>query len=294
MQDYNTFSTLEEIKAVSFFSTSLSTKESIEEVLWSITKDVIHRFGFVDCVIYTYDEDRLELVQQAAYGSKNPSRENIYNKIKLDLGEGIVGSVAASKKAEIIHDTSDDPRYIVDDVSRLSEICVPILINGELFGVIDSEHPEKAFFTEKHLHLLHIIAALCGQRIKELRIKSKKKPFSRANEYFKKLEQLMNRQKIYRNPSLSLSCAAEALGISACYLSSMINALLNKSFIDFVNEYRVNDVKRNLLSDAFEHYTVVSVGLEAGFNSKSAFYHAFKKHTGLTPVQYKNSSLVLS
>ncbi|MRX63597.1 helix-turn-helix domain-containing protein [Maribacter luteus] len=293
MQDYNTLSTLEEIRAISFFSTSLSTKESIDEILWGITKNVIHRLGFVDCVIYTYDPSKFELVQHAAYGTKNPSDERIYNQIRLDLGEGIVGSVAISKCAEIINDTSKDPRYIVDDEPRLSEICVPILINSNLFGIIDSEHPEAGFFTEKHLCLLNIIAALCAQRIKELHTKSKIQ-FSTAHKYFKKLEELMRFKKLYRNPCLSLSSVADVLGISACYLSSMINSLLNKSFIDFINEYRIADVKRNLSSNAFDHYTVVSVGLEAGFNSKSAFYSAFKKHTGLTPVQYKNSLYTMS
>lgn len=293
MQDDNTLSTLEEIKAISFFSTSLSTKESIDEVLWDITKNVIHRLGLVDCVIYTYDHQNLELTQHAAYGNKNPIDNRIYNKIKLDLGEGIVGSIATSKTAEIIKNTSKDPRYIVDDVSRLSEICVPILINDSLFGVIDCEHPEEAFFTDKHLYLLKIVAALCAQRIKELHTKSKK-PFTKANQYFKKLEELMRFKKMYKNPCLSLTAVADVLGISACYLSSMMNSLMNKSFIDFVNEYRIADVKRNLNATAFAHYTIVSVGLEAGFNSKSAFYSAFKKHTGLTPMQYKSRLYVLS
>lgn len=293
MNNKNMVSTLEEIKAISFFSTSLSTKESIDEILWDITKNVIHRLGFIDCVIYTYDPDKLELTQHAAYGTKNLHDERIYNQIKLDLGEGIVGSVAITKTAEIIKNTAKDPRYVVDDASRLSEICVPILINGSLFGIVDSEHTEEGFFTEKHLYLLNIIAALCAQRIKELRLKSKK-PFTKANEYFKKLEELMQLKKMYRNPCLSLSSVADDIGISACYLSSMINSLLNKSFIDFINEYRITDVKRNLNSEAFSHYTVVSVGLEAGFNSKSAFYSAFKKHTGITPLQYKNSLFSIS
>lgn len=288
MQDYNTLSTLEEIRAISFFSTSLSTRETIDEILWDITKNVIHRLGFVDCVIYTYDHNKFELTQHAAYGTKNPSDECIYNQIKLDLGEGIVGSVALTKRAEIINDTSKDPRYIVDDEPRLSEICVPILLNDNLFGIIDSEHPEVGFYTEKHLYLLHIVASLCSQRIKELHTKSKIH-FNTAHKYFKKLEELMRFKKIYRNPCLSLSAVAEVLGISACYLSTMINSILNKSFIDFINEYRIADVKRNLNCEAFSHYTIVSLGLEAGFNSKSAFYSAFKKHTGLTPVQYKNS-----
>jgi len=221
-------STLDEIKAISFFSTSLSTKESVEEVLWDITKNVIHQLGFVDCVIYTFDSKKLELTQRAAYGNKNPNEEQIYNQIKLNLGEGIVGSVSISKKAEIIENTSLDERYITDDATRKSELCVPILINDTLYGVIDSEHPQEAFFNEKHLHFLNIISALCAQRIKEIETKTRK-PFTKANQYFKKLENLMHFNKMYRNPCLSLSSTAEALGISACYLSSMINSLMNKS-----------------------------------------------------------------
>lgn len=284
---------LKELKAISFFSTSLYTKETIEEVLWDITKNVIHQLGFVDCVIYTFDPEKKVLQQRAAYGQKNPMDKIIYNRISIKMGEGIVGSIATTKKAEIVLNTNHDPRYLIDDTPRLSEICVPILINERLFGIIDSEHPKEGFFNEKHLYLLNIIASLCAQRIKDIRSKNKK-PFTKANHYFKKLETLMQLKKLYRNPYLSLSIVADILGISACYLSSMINSLLNKSFIDFVNEYRIADVKQNLNSEAFAHYTVISIGLEAGFNSKSAFYATFKKHTGLTPVQYKNNYLMVS
>ena len=282
---------IDNIKAISFFSISLTTKETIDDILWDITKNVIHHLGFVDCVIYTFDEEKQILIQHAAYGIKNPKDQLIYNQIRLNLGEGVVGSIAASLKAEIITNTSKDSRYIVDDASRLSEICVPIIIDDKLFGVIDSEHPDEAFFTEIHLHLLNIIASLCAQRIKILKKKPKNK-FTRANQYFKELEVLMTSKKLYRNPCLNLGYIANMLDISACYLSSMINNILNKSFLDFVNEYRIIDVKRNLNSKAFAHYTIVSIGLEAGFNSKSAFYAAFKKHTGLTPLQYKKTSLL--
>ena len=279
---------LDEIRAISFFSSSLYEKETIEEVFWDITKNVIHKLRFVDCVIYTYDSKNHVLKQQAAYGTKSPQTRQIYNRISLELGEGIVGNVAITGKAEIIKDTSKDPRYIIDDAPRYSEICVPIMINNTLFGIIDSEHPEKDFFTKNHLHLLTIVAALCEHKIKTINTQ-KRKPFTKTNRYFKRLEELMTFKKLYRNPHLSLSSTAEVLGISACYLSSIINGLLNKSFIDFINEYRIDDVKQNLNSMAFANYTVVSIGLEAGFNSKSAFYSAFKKHTGLTPMQYKTS-----
>lgn len=283
-----TLNDLNEIRAISYFSTSLRDKESVEEVLWDITKNVIHQLGFVDCVIYEFDGDKELLLQRAAYGQKNPSETFIHNQISIPIGHGIVGSVAKNRRAELIKDTSKDSRYIVDDENRLSEICVPIIVGDRLFGVIDSEHPRKHFYTEKHLYLLTIIAALCAHKIKELGSYSRKS-FTVDNPYFKTLEHFMRSEKIYRDPDLSLSSTAELLGISACYLSSMINAVSERSFIDYVNGYRMEDIKRNLHSEEFDHYTIVSVGLEAGFNSKSAFYTAFKKHTGLTPSQYRNT-----
>ena len=289
---YNSNKTLDEIRAISFFSTSLYNKNTVEEVFWDITKNVIHQLGFVDCVIYMFDRESGVLHQKAAFGQKNPYEKTIHNRIEIELNEGIVGSVAVNKQAEIIPNTKYDSRYIIDDEERSSEICVPILMDDSLFGIIDSEHPEVNFFNEKHLHLLTIIAALCAQRVKEIQTKSRK-PFSKANQYFKKLEGLMRLSKIYRNPYLTLSSTAENLGISACYLSSMVNTLLNKSFIDFINEYRVEDVKKHLHSEEFANYTIVSLGLEAGFNSKSTFYSAFKKHTGLTPLEYKNQCVLI-
>lgn len=285
--------TYNEIRAISFFSTSIHGKESIEEVLWDITKNVIHHLGFVDCVIYEFDREKEVLIQRAAYGQKNPVDTVIYNRITINIGSGIVGSVAESLTPELIYNTANDSRYIVDDEDRNSELCVPIMINDKLFGIIDSEHPDRNFFNENHLHLLTIIAAICSQKIKNLQTQVKK-PLTRTNKYFRKLESLMGLKKIYRNPNLSLSSTAEMLGISACYLSSMINSIINTSFIDYINGYRVTDVKNNLHAGRYKHYTILSVGLEAGFNSKSTFYTAFRKHTGMSPSDYKGNSFFKS
>ncbi|MEM6362007.1 MAG: helix-turn-helix domain-containing protein [Bacteroidota bacterium] len=277
---------INELKAISFFSTSLHTMESIEEVLWDVTKNVIHKLGLVDCVIYEYDEQQNLLVQKAAYGEKNPAGRTIYNQISINPGEGIVGYVAQTMNPELVSDTSKDARYIIDDQKRYSEICVPIIVGDKLFGVIDCEHPAKGFFTELHLYLFNIIATLCAQRIKELRA-FKKKTFSKENTYYVKLEELMREKKVYRNPHLSLASAADMLGISASYLSSMVNAIRQESFIDFINGYRVKEAKTNLRSQHYKRYTILSIGLEAGFNSKSTFYKAFKKCTGMSPSSYR-------
>jgi LytS/YehU family sensor histidine kinase len=78
--------------------------------------------------------------------------------------------VALSGKPEIVPDTTTDPRYIIDDEARLSEICVPIVYQGRVLGVIDCEHPERRFFNQQHLKILTAIASICAMKISWLRV----------------------------------------------------------------------------------------------------------------------------
>lgn len=78
---------------------------------------------------------------------------------------------------------------------------------------------------------------------------------------------------------------------SSSTLSVIINTIARKSFIDYLNEMRVDQAKTLLTDSDYENYTITSIGLESGFNSKSTFYTVFKKHTGLTPVNYRNQVL---
>lgn len=156
---------LKEEKIISAFATSLYGLKTVEDIFWNTAKYCVENTGFVDCVIYQLDETGKLLLQKAAFGPKNPWRREIINRIEIPLGKGIVGSVAQSGNAEIIHNTSADARYIVDDEKRLSEITVPVWVDGRVFGVIDSEHPQKNFFSRYHLRMLKKISAICSERI---------------------------------------------------------------------------------------------------------------------------------
>ncbi len=151
-----------------FIVSSVLSQNTIKDVLWQIVDNCIKKLGFTDCVIYLYQESSQCLIQSAALENKTISFQEISNPIKLQIGEGIVGSVAQRKKAEVVSDTSLDNRYIVDDASRLSEIAVPIVLGDKLIGVIDSEHPDKNFYTARHLEILSTIAALCAFKIDSL------------------------------------------------------------------------------------------------------------------------------
>jgi LytS/YehU family sensor histidine kinase len=83
-------------------------------------------------------------------------------------GQGVVGYVMQTKEPVLIADTSKDSRYRPDEMTRLSEITVPVIYNNELIGVIDSEHPEKNFFTHQHLQVLSTIATLMANKIKSI------------------------------------------------------------------------------------------------------------------------------
>lgn len=101
------------------------------------------------------------------------------------------------------------------------------------------------------------------------------------------LIRIMETERPYLEMELSLSSLAGMLSVSTNHLSQVINQKLKKSFFDFVNEYRVEEVKRLLLSPESAKLSVIGIGMDAGFRSKSAFYSAFKRHTGMTPTRYR-------
>jgi AraC-like DNA-binding protein len=80
---------------------------------------------------------------------------------------------------------------------------------------------------------------------------------------------------------------SDKLGTQAYQVSQAINEGLKKNFYDLVNNYRVQEAKRLLLHPKNVNYTVLSIGFEAGFNSKTTFNTVFKKFTGMTPTEYK-------
>jgi two-component system LytT family sensor kinase len=160
---------LEIEQIINYFATSMNSVNSIDDVLWDVAKNCISRLDFEDCVIYLKDEDTNLLVQKAAWGPKTSEENNIINPIALSPGSGIVGSVAISGKPEIISNTTLDKRYVTDDIQRMSEITVPIINNGEVIGIIDSEHSQEGFYSQRHLQILTTIASLCAGKITTLR-----------------------------------------------------------------------------------------------------------------------------
>ncbi|WP_134087903.1 AraC family transcriptional regulator [Olivibacter sp. XZL3] len=93
-------------------------------------------------------------------------------------------------------------------------------------------------------------------------------------------------EKIYLDPSLTLSVLSDKISISTHELSYVLNNGLGKNFYQFINELRTEEAKSLLLSEDTKHLDMLGVAVRAGFNSKTTFYTTFKKATNLTPKEY--------
>jgi AraC-like DNA-binding protein len=98
---------------------------------------------------------------------------------------------------------------------------------------------------------------------------------------------LMEEQKLYREEGLSIKQVADELGVQLYMVSQSINLALGKNFFELVNGYRVEEAKSMIMDEKYNHLSMIGIGFESGFSSKTAFNTAFKKHTGITPSEYK-------
>ncbi len=112
-----------------------------------------------------------------------------------------------------------------------------------------------------------------------------------AEKYLQQLLKYMDREKPFLDVDLTIHDMSSALDIPRHYLTQVINGLLGKNFYTFINEYRIQEVKKLLISDDYLKYTLTAIAFEAGFNSKSSFNSIFKNSTGMTPSQYKEACL---
>jgi AraC-like DNA-binding protein len=147
------------------------------------------------------------------------------------------------------------------------------------------------FLFSASLALLFFPGILYGNEKLNQRMK-KKYSFSTLNDQEK--SNIMNKLISYMNstvqpfldPDLTLVKLSAVLNISSNQLSQAINEKTGMNFNDYVNQYRIDYAKKLLTSPDYQKFTIDAIAMEAGFNSRSPFYNAFKKATGITPRQY--------
>jgi AraC-like DNA-binding protein len=110
---------------------------------------------------------------------------------------------------------------------------------------------------------------------------------SDALQYAERLKNFMDTERPYLNPDLNLPQLAKDLDIPSHQLSQVINKNIGLNFFDFINSYRVEEIKAKISNPEYNKLSMLGIAFESGFNSKSAFNRVFKNLSGETPTQYK-------
>lgn len=107
--------------------------------------------------------------------------------------------------------------------------------------------------------------------------------------FAQKLKDYMIAQKPYLNEKLTLNELSVQLEVKSYYITFILNRVLKKNFYDFINYYRVEEIKKRINEGELSKYTMLSIAFDCGFNSKASFNRIFKSYTGYNPTQYLRS-----
>lgn len=97
----------------------------------------------------------------------------------------------------------------------------------------------------------------------------------------------MDEEKPYLDGDLTIQDISNKTGIPRHYITEILNAKHGRNFFTFINEYRVKEVINRINDPKCQHYTILAIAFDAGFNSKSTFNTFFKAYTGKTPSEYR-------
>ena len=187
-------------------------------------------------------------------------------------------------------------KWIVISLIVIFLIVFAIISSGTRFSIIRKEDIFRLVSNTQSIYIICIVyfslrqSVIINQNVSLVKVTNFKEKTIIDNKAIAISEQLldyMTKEKPYLDESLSLSKLASLINISTNQLSQIINQTLNTNFYQFVNSYRVEEVKVKLKEPKYSHYSILGVAYECGFNTKSTFNKIFKEQTGMTPSEYR-------
>jgi len=191
-------------------------------------------------------------------------------------GRGVLSQVRFLLASCLVLGAAAVLRYALDQTAR-TNLLVPLGVSVMVYGLgyMRLRHAEPAGEAEAPAAPKYGRSTLTAER---------------SERHLRKLLHVMETERPYTDGGLTLQKLADRLSIPPYHLSQTINERLNQSFSDFVNAYRVEEFKRRLLDPALSHYSILALAEEVGFNSKSSFNAVFKKHTSMTPSEFRKAA----
>lgn len=114
-----------------------------------------------------------------------------------------------------------------------------------------------------------------------------------AEQIAKKLLDYMKKEKPYLREDLRIREVADEINVNLNHLSQALNEVIQKNFYNFVNEYRIEEVKTRLTLAEYKDYPLIRIALDCGFNSKSSFNSVFKRITSISPKEFRKSQILI-
>jgi len=141
--------------------------------------------------------------------------------------------------------------------------------------------------------LLSLIKSRESQNKQHIKYENKKIIDSEADSLIEQLTRVMQEKELYKDANITMPQLAKCIGISASYLSQLLNDNCQKSFSLYINEYRIEAAKLLLLEE--KKLSMEAIAEQCGFNSQSTFYSTFKKIVAATPAAFrKENKLIIS
>ncbi|WP_348707553.1 helix-turn-helix domain-containing protein [Tenacibaculum sp. 190524A02b] len=109
---------------------------------------------------------------------------------------------------------------------------------------------------------------------------------SNSKKEYELLFQLISNDKLFLDPKLSLYKLSLIIEKNEKKVSTLINMYSGVNFNDFINNFRIEEFKKNILKEEYKEYSILGVALESGFSSKSTFYKAFRKSEKMSPKEF--------
>lgn len=161
----------------------------------------------------------------------------------------------------------------------------------ELSSIIDTKiiHSLSFFFFMLYLIYFGIRQKNIYIPIHKVLVEKKSKGIENDDLLIDKIRRIMLKEKLYRNPTLSLYDLADAMNVSRHNLTNLLNEKLEMNFFQFVNLYRLEEVSSRIKDDYEKKYNIIELAYDSGFNSKSSFNSLFKKQYEMTPTQYRST-----
>lgn len=219
---------------------------------------------------------------QAALGEREAAEAGIEKILEATSVEGL--AERALNFLILVQATLGDTASAIGTMNKAITARFPMVVYFFVEPLLQSLRPEVEFENAR----LEIL----GTRTVYQAPKKYQQPLFTAEElehHRQQLLRLMDAEQPFLNPKLSLRELAQELGLSANQLSQLLNEGIGKNFAAFVNGYRLATFKSKAIDPQLQHYSILGLALESGFNSKTVFNAYFKKSTGLTPSAYCKS-----